>query len=96
MILDKKTIEYLSDLARIHLDEKRKEKILKDLEKILEYFENLKTVNTDGVEAMTGGTELLNVLREDRDETTKISGESAANSFPHRKDGYNKIPPVFE
>ena len=48
-IIDKKTLEHTAELARIELDGREEGKILKDLEKILEYFEELKEVNVGGV-----------------------------------------------
>jgi Asp-tRNA(Asn)/Glu-tRNA(Gln) amidotransferase C subunit len=48
---------------------------------------------------MTGGTDLKNVFRADgeddggRENTNRGAGVDA---FPESKDGYNKVPPVFE
>lgn len=64
--INKRTLEHLAELARIELDKKNKEKLLKDLRKILEYFEELNEIDTAEVEPMTGGNIFLeNVFRED-------------------------------
>ncbi len=95
-VIDKKLIEHLAGLARLNLDEDE-EKIIDDLKEIVGYFEILKEVDIEGAEPVSGGTSLLNVVREDRyDEGKKLDGEGVVQSFPEEKDGYLKVPPVFE
>ena len=96
MLIDKKTLEYLADLARIEVSEEKEEKLLKDLEKILAYFEELRALDTSAIEPMTGGTNLDNVFRED-DPCRKSQRQSAlVDAFPEKERGFLKIPPVFE
>ncbi len=92
--IDKKTLAHLAELARIELDPKEEERLVKDLQRILDYFEELKALDTTGVKPMTGGAERLNVFREDnaRENTNQGKGTDV---FPESKDGYNKVPPVF-
>lgn len=97
--IDKKELEHLAALARIEIEPKEEEKLLTDLGAILEYFNELKAVDTANVEPMTGGTDLKNVFREDlienggRENTNRGAGIDA---FPESQDGFLKIPPVFE
>ena len=93
--LGKHELEHLAKLARIELDPKEEEKLLKDLGSILDYFKELQKLDTANVEPMTGGTDLRNVFREDgeRENTNRGAGMEA---FPEKKDGYLKVPPVFE
>ncbi len=93
--IDKKIIEYLAELSRIELDGKEEEKLLADLRKILDHFDELKSLDTSGVEPMNGGTELKNSLREDEERTNTNRG-AGADVFPESKDGFLKVPPVFE
>ena len=100
--ITKKTLEYLAELSRIELDKKGEDKLLRDLEKILAHFEELKEVDTKDVEPMAGGTFLANIYRQDVD----LSGLNAGTrgqqtkrlkeAFSEKEDGYLKIPPVFE
>ncbi len=54
-------------------------------------------VDTEGVEPVSGGTDLINVMREDEyDKEKKLDGGPAVESFPEEKDGYLKTPPVFK
>lgn len=93
--IDKKTLEYLAELSRIELDKKEEEKLLKDLKKILDYFEELKSLDTSSIEPISGATELKNSFREDGERTDTNRGEGVG-AFPETKDGFLKVPPVFE
>ncbi len=93
-LINKKSLERLAELARIELNPQEEEKMLKDLQAILNYFEELKAVPTDNVEPMTGGTNLRSVVRLDETGRTSDTGRGA-ESFPDTKNGYLKVPPVF-
>ena len=96
MLIDKKTLEHLALLSRIKLDQKEEKKILQDLEKILAHFEELKEVNTEKVEPVSGGAQLQNVFRSDENAAMRLPGERAREAIPETKDGFLKIPPVFD
>lgn len=111
MLINKKTLEYLAELSRIKIEGRKEEKLLKDLREILNYFEELKESNTENIEptrppefaqaksgAVTGGTNLENVFREDdkRNEKLEIRNEKLIDAFPEKEKGFLKIPPVFE
>lgn len=93
--ITKKELEHLAKLARIELDPKEEEKLLKDLGNILDYFKELQELDTTNVPPMTGGTSLRNIFREDdaHESTNRGAGTEA---FPETQDGFLKIPPVFE
>lgn len=93
-MISKKELENLALLARIELKNEEEEKLLKDLEKILKHFEELKEVDTTGVSPMAGGIFTENVFRED--ERQHLGSKNITDSFPEKKDGFLKIPPVFE
>ncbi|MCP6720212.1 MAG: Asp-tRNA(Asn)/Glu-tRNA(Gln) amidotransferase subunit GatC [Patescibacteria group bacterium] len=93
--IDKKTIKDLAELSRIKLTESEEKNLLSDLEKILDYFEELKEVNTDNVSPMTGGTFSRNIFRNDEDDNS-LPKERAIEAFPEKKKGFLRVPPVFE
>ena len=93
--IDKKTLEHLAELSRIKLDEKEEEKFLEDMRKILAYFDELKSLDTSDVEPMNGGTELKNSFREDEERISTNQG-AGVDAFPETKDGFLKVPPVFD
>lgn len=93
--ITKKELEHLAELAHVELSEKEKSKLIKDLGKILEYFEELREVKTDGVDLTATGGVLKNAFREDKSrENTNIG--MGPELFPENKDGFLVIPPVFE
>ncbi len=95
-LINHKDLEHLADLARIELHEHEKEKLLKDLEKILEHFDELKEVNTANVIPVTGGTELTNVFREDVLREDRFGPDRSVDAFPEKEGRHLKVPPVFE
>lgn len=93
--LHKKDVEHLASLARLELSLHEAEMLTKDLEKILDHFEELKEVITDGVLPLTGGTGLNNIAREDTAEVNDDTG-LGKDQFPSANDdGFLKIPAVF-
>ncbi len=106
-VIDKRELEKLAKLARIELDPKEEDRLLKDLSNILDHFKELQALDTSTVLPMTGGTDLRGIFREDgiredaaagdendvRENTNRGAGVEA---FPESKNGFLKIPPVFE
>ena len=95
-MITKKDIDHLATLARIKLSDGEKNDLQKDLEKILEYFKELKEVKTDGVSPLSGGTLSQNIFREDEADETRLSEKDTQSAFPEEKDGFLRVPPVFE
>lgn len=93
-LINKKTLEYLADLTRLKLSSSEEEKILKDLENILEYFKELQSLDTSGVEAMSSGIELKSVTREDIVGKTSDTSKGK-NDFSDSQDGFLKVPAIF-
>jgi aspartyl-tRNA(Asn)/glutamyl-tRNA(Gln) amidotransferase subunit C len=93
--IGKKELEHLAKLARIELAPGEEEKLLKDLGNILDHFKELNELDTVNITPMTGGTALMNVLREDEERESTNRG-AGVDAFPESKDGYLKVPPVFE
>lgn len=95
LMLTKKDLEKLAELSRMEIEPVEEEKFLKDLGGILDHFDELKSVDTEGVLPMTGGVEFYNVYRED-EEGNGLSGGEAKKEFPETDEEYLKVPPVFE
>lgn len=100
-MISRKDVEHIARLARIELSEAEKAKFEKELAGILEFVEKLNAVDTSKVEPLTGGTELMNVMRED--EPSADSGERIADraedlidAAPKKRGGYVEVKAVFE
>jgi aspartyl-tRNA(Asn)/glutamyl-tRNA(Gln) amidotransferase subunit C len=80
-------LEHIAKLARIELTDAEKDTFLPQLESVIEYFDILNQVNTDGVEPTYQVNNLYNVLR--TDEVTKSLPVNLATSTAARtKDNY--------
>jgi len=92
--INKESLKHLAKLARLELSDAEEERMLKDLQNILGHFDELKQLNTDGVEPMSGGTEIKNAFREDEERENTDRG-AGTDAFPETDNGFLKIPPVF-
>lgn len=92
--ITKQTLEHLARLARIELDPREEEKLIKDLEKILDHFRELEGLDTKDVPPMSGGTRHNNTFREDAGES-KTNDRGGGEAFPENEQGFLKVPPVF-
>ena len=73
-------VEHIAKLARLRLTEEEKLRFQKELGKIIEYFDQLKKLNTDGVPPTTHVVPLENVLREDAVKPCLSVEEALANA----------------
>jgi aspartyl-tRNA(Asn)/glutamyl-tRNA(Gln) amidotransferase subunit C len=98
--ITKKELKHLADLARLEFSEKEESKFLVDLEKILNHFKELQELDTEDVAPMAGGTQLKNVLRDDKQfqsiDKKERETRNIIDALPETEKGYLKIPPVFE
>ena len=65
MTITKEHIEHLANLARLDISEAEKEKYAEQISAILDYFEQLKELDTTGVEPLAQVFDLKNVKRAD-------------------------------
>ncbi len=91
MDVDIKLLEHVAELARLKLNEEEIKKFLPQLKEILEFFSQLKDINTDNVKPSFQPVELKNAMREDKEEQC-LSQEDALSLTEHKKDGYFKGP----
>jgi aspartyl-tRNA(Asn)/glutamyl-tRNA(Gln) amidotransferase subunit C len=96
MKLTRRDIEHLAALARIELGVREEEKLLGDLQKIVDHFKELEKIDTADVVPMAGGTAERNVFRKDEPEVSHLPDIGLADAFPEQESGFLKIPPVFE
>lgn len=87
-------IKKIAFLSRIELTEDELEKFQKDLSSVLDYVEELKKVDTDGLEIVSSVTGLQNVEREDRAVEIEYQDDLLVNA-PETKDGYYKVHSIL-
>lgn len=95
-MISKKDVEHIARLARIELTEAEKTKFEQELSAILDFVAKLSDVDTSRVEPLTGGTELVNVMREDKGKAQSANGKALVEYAPRKRNGYVEVEAVFE
>jgi aspartyl-tRNA(Asn)/glutamyl-tRNA(Gln) amidotransferase subunit C len=88
-------VEHVARLARLALDADEKERMRSQLDAILGYVEQLRGVNTDGVEPTAHVLPLVNVLRDDEVRPSYRVDAMLANA-PDAQDGQFRVPRILE
>lgn len=87
-----KDIEKLAELAKIELNDEEKGKLLKDLDSILGYVEQIKEAE---VPEASREYDNKNVWREDKIEERDFSKEIITKQFPDSQDGFVKVKKIM-
>ena len=93
MAIDKETVEYVSRLAKIRLNEKELGEYTNQLDDILDHIKVLEGVDTKGIEPQYGI--LQTVMREDKISASLEQSQVLQNA-PDTEDEYIKVKPVLE
>ena len=88
-------VEHVARLARLALDADEKERMRSQLDAILGYIEQLRRVDTEGVEPTAHVLPLVNVLREDEVRPSYPVNAMLANA-PDAQDGQFRVPRILE
>ena len=95
MALNQQTIQNLSWLARLKLPAEREGKILNDLQSILDWVEQLKQVDVEGVEPLVSVTQGIAPMRQDVVTEGGQQSDLMANA-PESVQGFYVVPKVVE
>jgi aspartyl-tRNA(Asn)/glutamyl-tRNA(Gln) amidotransferase subunit C len=95
MAIDKNTVKYVANLARIELSDKELEHFTGQLDRILEYVHKLKTLDVDNLEPTSHVLEMKNVYRDDEVKQSLPVAEVMKNA-PERKDDLFKVKKIIE
>lgn len=95
MKIDRALLDKIAHLARLEIDEKDADKMLKDMTAIVDWVEKLKEVDTEGVEPLTTMSFEVNVLRED-EVKEHLPHERALHNAPKKDEDYFRVPKVLE
>ena len=95
MKVDKAIVDKIAHLARLSFRDEEKERILDDMNKIIQFVDKLNDLDTEGVEDLSYINDDVNVLREDiiKDRISKQDGLSNA---PLADSDYFKVPKVID
>jgi aspartyl-tRNA(Asn)/glutamyl-tRNA(Gln) amidotransferase subunit C len=95
MEITSEMIDRLSHLARLQFSEEEKKELKVDLERMIEFVEKLKEVDTSGVEPLLHITDAVNILREDEIKQTITKQEALLNA-PLTDGNFFKVPKVIK
>jgi aspartyl-tRNA(Asn)/glutamyl-tRNA(Gln) amidotransferase subunit C len=91
MDISNEMVDKLADLAKLEFNGDEKEKIKADLAQITSFFEQLNTVDTEGVEPLIFMSDAVNVLREDVVKE-ELSHADALKNAPAKDSDYFRVP----
>jgi len=98
MSVSKEEVRHLGELARVHLPPAEVETLAKDLSSIVGFVAALKTVATQDIAPMTGGTREVNCLRPDVADVSSLGDPEDLRLAFIKKDerGNLIVPKIFD
>ncbi len=94
MKMDKNKVQELAHLARLEFNDDELADISKDLEKIIKFCDQLKALDTQGIDPLIYLSDEINVLREDQI-SEGLKKEDALKNAPASDSDYFKVPKVI-
>ena len=95
MGISKEQVEHVAKLARLEVSEDEKAMFARQLSAILTYMDQLKEVDTEGVEPTATVLPTENVFRED-EVTPSLTQEQALANAPDQSEGFFRVPKILE
>jgi len=88
-------VKKVAELARLKLDNNEVKHHAKQIEKILDYINQLEKIDTKGVPSTTRAIEVINVLRSDANNKFE-NREELLNLAPDRENDFFKVPKIIK
>jgi aspartyl-tRNA(Asn)/glutamyl-tRNA(Gln) amidotransferase subunit C len=95
MIIDKKTVHKVADLARIAIKEEEVDSLTQEMNKILTFMEKLNELDTTGVKPLVYMNEETNVWREDVAKQEISVADGLKNAAKHDEQFFF-VPKIIE
>ncbi|MGB9643019.1 MAG: Asp-tRNA(Asn)/Glu-tRNA(Gln) amidotransferase subunit GatC [Candidatus Ratteibacteria bacterium] len=92
--IDRKTVDYLSKLARIKIEESEMEKIIIDLKSILDYISQLNQLDTENIEPAKHVLPFTNVCRKDTSRPS-LPVDRVMKNAPEKTGNLFKVPKII-
>ena len=93
--MDQETVRTICYLARLKIDQKKSEKIQKDLETIVDLIDGLQSIDTSDIEPLYSPLEMTALKHEDIEKSDNQKEKFLENA-PESKDHYFLVPRVVE
>ena len=94
MAVDQKTVERIAELARLEFNEKEKQEIQEDMNRMLSFVSKVEEVNTEGVKPLIYMLEEETPLREDVSESDYTQQDALKNA-PDKDSYFIRVPKVL-
>ena len=95
MSVTKDDVQYIAHLARLQISGEEAEGLKEDMNRILDYMEDLSEVDTTNVEPLEHVTDLEYRLREDQAKEP-LDHDNALKNAPDADTDYFRVPRVIE
>jgi aspartyl-tRNA(Asn)/glutamyl-tRNA(Gln) amidotransferase subunit C len=95
MKIDQEALKKIAHLARLDIKPEEQEGILKSMDSVLTWMEQLNEVDTTGVEPLTHILDEVNNWREDIG-VNSLSRAEALSNAPSKNTSYIMVPKVIE
>jgi aspartyl-tRNA(Asn)/glutamyl-tRNA(Gln) amidotransferase subunit C len=96
MKIDETLLSKLEKLSFIKIEEEKREEIENELTQILDFMENLNSVNTDGLSDKFFMDKNSAFLRQDEKSQNPEVPNSILSNSPHREDDFFIVPKIIE
>lgn len=94
MSVDRKTVDRIAELSRLEFNEEEKVEITNDMNKMLDFVDQLSEINTDGVEPLVYMLDEQTPMRKD-EVKQEISQAQALKNAPLKDSDFIKVPKVI-
>lgn len=94
MSVDRKTVDRIAELSRLEFNEDEKVEITNDMNKMLDFVDQLSAVDTEGVKPLVYMLDEQTPLRKD-EVKQDISQEQALKNAPLKDSDFIKVPKVI-
>ena len=88
-------VQHIANLARLALTDEEIQRYASDLSAILDYAQQLQSVDTDHIPPTASVLPLRNIMRADQVRPGLTQEQALANA-PDRKDGYFRVHAILE
>ena len=88
-------MDNLSRLARLQFSDEEKQELKADLEKMIEFMDKLKNIDTTGIQPALYITDTVNILREDS-LSGQITAEEGLLNAPLKQGRFFKVPKIIK
>lgn len=90
-------VKHLADLAHLELTASELAKLQKEMDLILKYFSQLEEVDVSGVDSVSGGHALVNVVRQgDLEQDGFAFDKELLLQFPEKQGNYDVVPKIID